>query len=100
MHQTALYRPPVAAASDAGYTRERYRGLAHSTRLTTPDVVVNLRPINSGPRAGIHTLKAAASVGEVSTATFSGGYLPQGLDQIATVVLSALAQRYEALWVR
>ena len=40
-----------------------------------------------GVRAGSHTLKAAASVGEVPVATFSGGYLPQGGEQVATVVL-------------
>ena len=32
-------------------------------------------------------MKAAASVGEVPVATFPGGYLPQGGEQVATVVL-------------
>ena len=45
-------------------------------------------------------MKAAASVGEVPVATFSGGYLPQGGEQVATVVLCCIGpKRYEP-WVR
>ena len=43
-------------------------------------------------------MKAAASVGEVPVATFSGGYLPQGGEQVATVVLCCIGpKRYTRL---
>ena len=38
-------------------------------------------------------MRAATSVGEVPAATFSGGYLPRGGEQVATVVLCCKALR-------
>ena len=81
-----------------GATRERHHCLAHSTRLhgahaTRWSTYGRWRRV----RTGSHTLRAAASVGEVPAATFSGGYLPRGGEQVATVVLCCKGPALRAL---
>ena len=105
MSQAALSRTQqqLLPQVGGGATRERHHCLAHSTRLQLHGAHATRWSTYGrwrGVRTGSHTLRAAASVGEVPAATFSGGYLPRGGEQVATVVLCCIGpKRYEP-WVR
>ena len=98
MSQAALSRTQqqLLPQVGGGATRERHHCLAHSTRLQLHGAHATRWSTYGrwrGVRTGSHTLRAATSVGEVPAATFSGGYLPRGGEQVATVVLCCKALR-------